>query len=221
MPSGDLFTAIRNDDAGRVRELVTADPTLASSRSDDGLSAVLIARYHDAAGALAAQLDAAPTLDVVDAAALGDAQTLRSLLDVDASLVRAISVDGYTPLHLAVFFGGPEAARLLLERGAPVNQPSTNLMSVTPLHSALAGRHADVVRLLIDNGADVNARQAAGQTPLHYAAENGDEDIVELLVAAGADPALRDSDEASAADLARAAGHADLSVRLAELAPDS
>lgn len=220
MPPEDLFTAIRNDDAGRVRHLVADDPSLASARNGDGISAVLLARYHDATHALAALRAAAPMLDAFDAAALDDAEALRARLDDDPSSIAARSADGYTPLHLAVFFGSLDTARLLVERGAPLNEPSVNLMAVMPLHSALAGRHADAVRLLIASGADVNARQAAGQTPLHYAAENGDEDIVELLLAAGADPALRDGDEASPADLARAAGHADLSVRLAQLAPD-
>ncbi|HET8586363.1 MAG TPA: ankyrin repeat domain-containing protein [Candidatus Limnocylindria bacterium] len=220
MPPDDLFDAIRSDDARRVRDLLAADPSLASARSEDGISAVLTARYNDADAALATLLAAAPELDVFDAAAIGDAATVRTRLDADPSLVMGRSADGYTPLHLAAFFGGLAAARLLLDRGAAINEPSTNLISVTPLHSALAGRRADVVHLLVDSGADVNARQAAGQAPLHYAAENGDEDLAELLLDAGADPSLRDGDEALPADVARAAGHADLSVRLAELAAD-
>jgi ankyrin repeat protein len=56
--------------------------------------------------------------DVFEAAALGEVETLRTLLDADASGVSAWSDDGFTPLHYAAFFGRPEAARLLLERGA-------------------------------------------------------------------------------------------------------
>ena len=49
--------------------------------------------------------------------------------------------DGFTPLHLAAFFGRLEAAALLVDRGADLEAPSRNprFPSVRPLHSAIAG----------------------------------------------------------------------------------
>jgi ankyrin repeat protein len=47
-----------------------------------------------------------------------------------------------------------------------------------------------------------------------FAASAGREPVVEALLHAGANARVRDVDEATAADLARQAGHAALAVRL-------
>ena len=77
----------------------------------------------------------------------------------------AVSSDGWTPLHLAAFFGKGDAARLLLNKGASVTARSTNQMANTPLHAAAAGKHAEIVKLLLDHGANANARQHGGWAP--------------------------------------------------------
>ena len=148
---------------------------------------------------------------VFEAAAVGDTGRLAELLDDPA----ATAGDGYTPLHLAAFFGHADAVRLLLDRGAPVGAVAENPMRVQPLHSAAAGGDTACVRLLVDAGADVNARQEGGFVPLHAAAQNGDAAAVELLLAAGADPSLPTDDGRTAADLAREAGHEAVVDRLA------
>src|SRR5919198_2809385 len=82
-----------------------------------------------------------PDLDVFDAAALGDLDRLHELLDGDPDSVRAWSPDGFTPLHYAAYFDGPEAVRLLVERGADLEAPSRNeefAPEARPLHSAVA-----------------------------------------------------------------------------------
>jgi uncharacterized protein len=147
-------------------------------------------------------------LDVFEAAALGDVDRLRTLLDEDRSLVNAWSGDGFTPLHFTVFFGHPEAARLLIERGADLEARSTNrefALDASPLHSAVAARERDAIEVLLDAGADVNAVQHEGYTPLLEAAQSGESEIVELLLERGADPDARLKDGRTATDLARAA----------------
>ena len=73
----------------------------------------------------------------------GDTARIEELLAANRSLVSTLSTDGWTPLHLAAFFGKTDAARLLLNKGAPVNARSTNAMQNMPLHAAAAGKHAD------------------------------------------------------------------------------
>src|ERR1700683_4933882 len=132
-----------------------------------------------------------PSLEIFAASIQGDTARIEALLAGNRSLVSAQPSDGWTPLHLAAFFGKLDAARLLLNKGAEVNARSTNAMENMPLHAAAAGKHAEVARLLIDRGASVDARQHGGWTPMHAAAQNGDVPFATILVEAGADVSAR------------------------------
>jgi len=143
-----------------------------------------------------------PSLEIFAAAIQGDTAQIENLLSDNRSLMTVLSSDGWTPLHLAAFFGKLDAARLLLNKGAEVNARSTNAMENMPLHAAAAGRHADLVQLLIDHGASANARQHGGWTPLHAAAQTGDLEIARVLIAAGADVQSRADNNQTALDLA-------------------
>lgn len=157
-----------------------------------------------------------PELDVFEASALGRVQRLEELLDADPGLVAAWADDGFTPLHLAAFFRHPDAARLLVERGALVDVVARNKeLEVTPLQSAAASREEETAALLLERGADPNVQQRGGFTALHAAAQNGDEPLAQLLVVHGADRALTADDGRTAADFARDAGHDSLATRLA------
>ena len=157
----------------------------------------------------AAEAAATGDLDVFDAAALGRVERLRELLDADPSLAGAFAGDGFTPLHLACFSGGAAAARLLVERGAPLDAVArSSFAQVPPLGTAAFARQLECARVLLKAGADPNGRGAGGGfTPLHTAAQNGDVELVGLLLEHGADPALAADDGLTAADRARAAGH--------------
>jgi ankyrin repeat protein len=154
-----------------------------------------------------ALVDADPSLAIFAASIQGETQGIEQLLAANRSLVSGFSDNGWTPLHLAAFFGKEDAARALLNKGAPVNVRSTNAMQNMPLHAASAGRHAEIARLLIDHGADVNARQHGGWTPLHSAAQNGDVPLAEVLVKAGADVSARAENNQRPLDLALTHGH--------------
>lgn len=125
-------------------------------------------------------------LDVFGAAALGRTERVRELVDADPALANAFAFDGFQPLGLAVFFGHPDTAALLVERGADVSTPSRNDFGVTPLHSACAARDLATVRLLLERGADPNVPQPSGFTPLDAAREHGDEELERLLREVGA-----------------------------------
>ena len=135
-------------------------------------------------------LAAEAALDVFEAAAVGNAERLRELLDEDPRLANAWAEDGFQPLGLASFFGHVEAARLLVERGAEVNSASRNEMKVMPLHSAAATgdpeARYEISKLLLEHGADPNARQQDDFTPLMAAEQQGDERLRELLAEHGA-----------------------------------
>ena len=204
-----LFTAIGAGDGARVDALLDGDSALASARNHQGLSAVLAALYCRQEDILTAFLDRHPPLDLFEAAALGLHELLGELIDSGDDMA-AWSSDGFSPLHLASFFGRTATVRMLLDRGAPVDRPSRNGMKVTPLHSAAAGHHAGIGALLLAAGADPDARQQGGFVPLHAAAQSGDLPLVRALLDHGADRDARDDDGRSPAVIAGEKGYAEI-----------
>jgi uncharacterized protein len=197
-----LLEAVRGGDAARVRELVTADPSLASVRDENGVSAVLLSLYQQKPEPRDALLAAGPELDVLEAAALGRLDVLRAHLESDPDALRARTPDGFTPLHLAAFFGGGPAVRMLLAAGAPPDADADNQLGVRPLNSAAAAGDHDAVRALLEAGAAPDVREGAGFTPLMVAAHLDDPELARMLLDHGADPALTAGNGRDAAALA-------------------
>jgi ankyrin repeat protein len=218
--AADMIAAVTAGDTERVRALLAEDPSLAMARGDDGVSAVLLARYRFDRPTMDALLATDPDLDLFEAAALGRIDRVRSGILDDTGAVTRLSPDGFTALHLAAFFGKPEVAKMLIDAGASVDTYTANAFANQPLHAAAAGRHLEVCRVLLAAGADVDATQHGGYTPLHEAAQHGDVEMVELFLSAGADPAVTVADGGTPADLAEAAGHPDVARRLRAVATE-
>jgi ankyrin repeat protein len=217
MTAANLLAAIDAGHLEAVRVLLASEPELATAQDDDGVGALMHALYRGRRPAAELIAGVLPSLDVFEAAALDRADDVALLVAPDPSLASAWSVDGFTALHFAAFFGGGAAARALLAAGADPNLRSRNDFEVMPIHSAVAGRHGDVVAALLDAGADPNVRQRHGWTPLQGAAQHGDTEMIDRLLAAGADPGAANDAGVTAADLAREAGHTALAERLAGL----
>ena len=214
-----LLDAMRRRNARQVAELLAADPALALARAAGGETLVLHACYLGAPE-LVPVLLAGRAPDACEAAALGDVAALRTALEDDDDARVRRSSDGWTPLHLAAFFGREEAAALLIDHGAPINGHATNATRNTPLHAALAGAvSATLVRRLVMAGASVTARDAHGATPLHLAASRGADPLCDLLLARGADVHARMADGTTAAQMAANRGFPALAERLSAPAP--
>jgi len=179
---GDIETLVelaKTGDLGRVRTVLESNFLLASQRLPNGESPLMAALYRGHADVVDALIEAGAEIDVFAAAATGRTEDLRRA--VDETTVNALAYDGWTPLHLAAFFGHVENARLLLAAGAGVNAESRNGLENTPLHAATAGRHQEVALLLLDHGADPSAVDAGGYTPLQIAQQNGLDAVVAAM----------------------------------------
>jgi uncharacterized protein len=211
-----LLAAVRAHDAAAIARLLDEDPTRAGMRAPGGESLVLHACYVGAPELAPVLLRGRP-LDACEAAALGDVAALRFAIEEDDDARVRRSSDGWTPLHLAAFFGQDDAVALLIDHGAPLDAHSTNATRNTPLHAALAGlTRPGVVRRLIFAGADVSARGAQHLTPLHLAASRGDAALCDLLIARGANPHACLEDGTTPAQMATARGFIPLGERLAQ-----
>lgn len=181
-----VLAAFEADDAERrIRARVEADPGLVKAKAPGGVPLPLAALYHGREDVADLLLDLGAPLDVHTAAALGREKDLDHMLGRRRASVRALSADGWTPLHLAAYFGRREAAARLIDRGADVGARSENTMENTPLHAAAAGGRMACVMLLVERGADVNA-EAAGIAPLDIACGRRDDEMVRYLVDRGA-----------------------------------
>ncbi|XP_042229027.1 oxysterol-binding protein-related protein 1-like [Homarus americanus] len=122
------------------------------------------------------------------------------------------SNQGWTPLHLASYFGHYDVAEALLQHGAAIDE--LNDAGDTPLHKAALTNREDVVLLLLEHGASVTTINGEGLRPsdlprdlqvtklivaaekteqrrkeeriLHYAREGKAEEVTKLLREAGA-----------------------------------
>ena len=185
-PQEDLWLAICEGDHAAVEAIVEKRPDLARARTDEGLPWTLAAVYRGHPGVADLLLRHGAELDPFSAAALGRTDQLMVLLDRGVAGLGDLSPDGWTPLHLAAFFGHRETAAMLIDRGADTAARSNNEIANTPLHAAIAGGRAAVVELLVERGADVNA-VANGLTPLDIAAGREDQEMVTYLIAHGAE----------------------------------
>ena len=187
---------------------VEEEPLLVESRDAQGVSAFLWAIYSGQMVIRDFLLERLSGLDIFEASALGDCGRLEALVQQDGQLIQQVSVDGWTPLHLAAAFGGPEATAWLLDHGAQVNQFSRNPMRNQALHACIAlGRNTETAAVLIGRGAELNTAQAGGYVPLHQAAAAGLVEMTRVLVDAGADLGQRCDQGKKPVDYARERKH--------------
>lgn len=80
----------------------------------------------------------------------------------------------------------PEVLKLLIQEGAPINQPEP-IRGAYPIHQATFGGRTKLVEILLDAGVDPDITdRGQARTPLHVAASGNHREIVELLWHRGA-----------------------------------
>ena len=88
---------------------------------------------------------------------------------------------GMTPLHIAATWDRRDAAVLLLDAGARVNDCDQH--GWTALHFAAVNNSSKICKLLLSRGASLDAREANGRDPESRARAYGHTTIADLLAA--------------------------------------
>jgi ankyrin repeat protein len=186
MQSDAMVEAVKAGDARRVSDLLASDPSLARSRTADGVSVICLAKYHRKPEIPEILAAGRHDLDLHEACTLGDRERVRQLLAANPECLDEFSPDGFSPIALAAYFGHPDVVQILAEAGANVDAQARNPMKVAAIHAAVSSRNARAVEILLRHGADPNLPQQNDVTPMHVAVANKDDVIIAALTAAGA-----------------------------------
>jgi ankyrin repeat protein len=151
----DIFEAASLGRFDRLRELAR-DFSAANAHSADGFTALHFACFF------------------------GQPESARALI-ANGAAVDAVAANPMKvmPLHSAASVRNLEAARLLLEHGAPPNARQHG--GWVPIHAAAQNGDRPMVDLLFKHGADPKLANDDGKTPAAIARENGHQEIAELL----------------------------------------
>lgn len=114
-------------------------------------------------------------------AASGKNQEILALFDSGSISLEDLNGNGkWSPLHSATSNNRINTVRLLIEKGARVNQ-QCDCNGDTPLHSAAKNGYFDIAKLLIDAGADRSVLNEKGKTAYDLAIEKGFTETAEIL----------------------------------------
>lgn len=97
------------------------------------------------------------------------------------------SFNGWAAIHFAADLGHFDIVRLLIERGAAIDQPTT--CEDTAIGLAAETGHFDILRYLVSRGASIHTKRRE-LSVVQWAIYRAQPDIVQFLVASGANPAL-------------------------------
>jgi ankyrin repeat protein len=152
----DIFEAAAFGEVDRLTELLSDEPSLVTSYSGDGFTALHFAAFFG-------RYEAAALL-----------------------IERGAEVDAFgrgwmtgTAMHSAVSRLQSDVVRILLEAGANPNVRQS--AGWTPLHAAAMNGDVTSVELLLASGADPTATNDEGRSVIDLATENGDEATVDLI----------------------------------------
>ena len=130
-------------------------------------------------------LEHGATRDLTVAAALGDIEHARQILDAEPARIRETRPSGRRPLSAAIEAGHEAMARLLLERGADPNWGEPTAPRGRSLQVAAGAGKRGLVELLLAYGADPNSSVDSSGNAVSAAATP---EIRALLVAYGGTP---------------------------------
>lgn len=209
-----IFSAILNDDQPKVKELLKANPKLATYTTDE-------AKLYESKIVHWIYVGDTP----LHLAAAGHrAEIAQLLLAAGADPNAATNHRQGTPLHYAAdgYMSNPDrnpkqqvkTIQYLLAAGANINAKDKN--GATPLHRAVRTRAAAAVQFLLESGCDPTPKNNSGSTPFHLAVQNtghggtgaqaaiaAQRQIIEMFMSSGISTKIKDNKGRSVLDWAR------------------
>jgi len=152
----DIFEAAALGLVDRLKQCLRDDASAINSRSKDGFTALHFACFFGQPDAARLLIESGAAVDVV-----------------------ATNATKVTPLHSAASARNLEAARPLLEHGAPVN--ARQQAGWVPIHAAAQNGDRSMVELLLKHQADPKLANDEGKTSAMVAREKGHAEIAVLL----------------------------------------
>jgi len=143
-------------------------------------------------------------IELFNALKTGKTQRAKQLLKIGTSPTHK-SLEGETPLGIAVSRGWASMVIDLIDNGADINEKGAR--GVTLLHIASANGLIDVAKVLVKQGLKPGKKTDKNWTPLHVAARYGHWQLVQYFLSVGVDPDIRNSDGKTALGLARHLKH--------------
>ena len=187
-----LIQAVKQEDVEAVRALLKQRASV-NATERDGFSALHWAAQRNNLQLVNLLLDAGADARATSryhvsplylAALNGSAAIAGRLLDAGAD-PNGTAHEGQTMLMTAALTGRPDAVRLLLTRGARVDEREP-YRGQTALMWASSEGNAAAAEILVEAGADVRAKSTGGFTPFLFAVRNAHIETARTLLAHGA-----------------------------------
>lgn len=118
----------------------------------------------------------------------GNCDLVHCLLRVNADVNCILSIEmPITPLHLAAEIHGKILTKMLLKKGAQVDNQATDGYFGSPLHYAVLKDNLASCQILLKHKAKVNHKDGAGNTALHLAISRENKGLTDILLKFQAD----------------------------------
>jgi ankyrin repeat protein len=146
------------------------------------------------------------TTSFIEAVKQGDLQEVERMLDLEPDLLESHTEGSVSAVLLAIYYGNPVIADLLIDRGAPLDF----------FEASAAGRLERVIAMLDSDPSLVNAYASDGFQPLGLASFFGHKPVVDALIQRGAQvsSASRSSQNVQPLHSAVAGGHYEIAKTL-------
>jgi ankyrin repeat protein len=221
-----LIQAVKQEDVEAVRALLKQRVDVHATEND-GFSALHWAAQRDNLQLVNLLLDAGAdpransryrVSPLYLAALNGSASVIARLLDAGVD-PNSTAHEGQTMLMTAALAGKADAVRLLVTRGARVDEREP-YRGQTALMWAASEGNAAAADVLIEAGADVHARSTAGFTPLLFAVRNAHIETTRTLLGHGANVNDAASDGTTALGMAAVNAYFELAAALLDAGAD-